>query len=402
MSFLHRIFDALYIYYFAFLTKFLFDEVENCNAPRRIHDSQEARLILRTSSLESRALPNQRLVKAFGIDNAFTSTDPEYHRRFVNEAKGLIRTQNREWKDLAFAATAEVSSGLAELQSDESTEGINLESFVRCLVFRIVVLKFFPRVGRIEKDDVEFITTAINDLWVSSKCCNEQDSVAVLNVTVTQLRLLGKLRPYFDDPTMTPIGGKDNPLNIILPAYETLWRVVICCFLEVRFKSSDEELITYTKMFNSFFSNPNPGTLDYLHATADFTVKNIIDEALRLYPPTRRIYRQTEEGRVAIDVEYLHRDPTMLGTDALNFSPGRWFLKKSAGLPYMPFGMGSFECPAKNLLGPMMIGVLVAGLMDQVGEGFEIVDCQGKSDALGPEPLDGGRRAFAGLELRSV
>ena len=31
--------------------------------------------------------------------------------------------------------------------------------------------------------------------------------------------------------------SKENPLNLILPGYETLWRVVLRCFIEVTARS---------------------------------------------------------------------------------------------------------------------------------------------------------------------
>lgn len=57
------------------------------------------------------------------------------------------------------------------------------------------------------------------------------------------------------------------------------------------------------------------------------SVKHIVDEALRLYPPTRRIYRSLHNGcEIAVDVEFLHRDQKTWGEDAGVFDPKRWLM----------------------------------------------------------------------------
>jgi len=44
--------------------------------------------------LQSRAVPNERLIRAFGIDNAFTTTDEIYHKGFREAATRLVRQNN--------------------------------------------------------------------------------------------------------------------------------------------------------------------------------------------------------------------------------------------------------------------------------------------------------------------
>lgn len=45
----------------------------------------------RNSAVKSRAIPNERLVLAFGIDNAFTTSDKKRHKEFNVEAKNAIQ-----------------------------------------------------------------------------------------------------------------------------------------------------------------------------------------------------------------------------------------------------------------------------------------------------------------------
>lgn len=54
---------------------------------------------------KSRAMPNQRLVDAFGINNCFSTTDKEYCERFHDRAEELIVKDDADWKDIAQMAT---------------------------------------------------------------------------------------------------------------------------------------------------------------------------------------------------------------------------------------------------------------------------------------------------------
>ena len=46
--------------------------------------------------LESRAIPNERLVRAYGIDNAFTTSDDTWHKEFSKEAGKRINMTEDE------------------------------------------------------------------------------------------------------------------------------------------------------------------------------------------------------------------------------------------------------------------------------------------------------------------
>lgn len=61
------------------------------------------------------------------------------------------------------------------------------------------------------------------------------------------------------------------------------------------------------------------------------SVRDIVSETLRLYPLTRRIYRDEGAGIVAIDVEYMHRDEDNWGRDAEEFDPTRWLRGQQGG-----------------------------------------------------------------------
>lgn len=136
-------------------------------------------------------------------------------------------------------------------------------------------------------------------------------------------------------------------------------------------------------------------------------MQDIVFESLRLYPPTKRIYRQNcENGELfAVDVEYLQRSKDIWGIHGNDFKPDRWWILEREDAAYkeawMPFGKGSFQCPASKVA-PMMIGVLVGCLLDTFGNDKWVLEEGDREEILGRGPLDNGREAFEGLLLRRI
>ncbi|CAF0804538.1 unnamed protein product [Adineta ricciae] len=141
-----------------------------------------------------------------------------------------------------------------------------------------------------------------------------------------------------------------NPLNIIVPGWETMWRVVFYSLLELlRRPDLLEELRT---QLNNL-PNSHPLLLEW-----------VLKETLRLYPPTKNIYRtnvQTDE-QVCISVLDIHRNKTVWGADALNFRPERFQreLTDEQKLCYLPF---SISCPARHKFAYTFAGALVSQIL---------------------------------------
>ena len=70
------------------------------------------------SKVQSRAYPNQRLVRTFGIDNAFTTTNENYRKDFRCHAKGKITLDDRTWKTIADLAKQLVGTAIPQPGSD--------------------------------------------------------------------------------------------------------------------------------------------------------------------------------------------------------------------------------------------------------------------------------------------
>ncbi|CAG8981656.1 hypothetical protein HYALB_00013531 [Hymenoscyphus albidus] len=362
-------------------------------APRRLRNVKECLYLLKSSTLKQRASPNQRLVIAFGIDNAFTTVDPIHAKRFVNQSKSLLRTQGDDWKMLTqFASDWTKQVVFVKLQTSCS---FRLLPMVQALVFHTVLRKFFPAISTPSDSEVEFITSRINSLWIASKGIACQDKTQlVYQRKEFQSRLQSTFSPNKSQ------SGEENPLNILLPAYETLWRVVLRIFLEVQFLSEPQRVCEYAAQFEKFLLDPTRGKFEEETQIQDglsVSIKGIVAEGLRLYPPTRRIYREIDGEEVAVDVEYLHRDATNWGDDAMRFIPGRWATLTTCDAGkrgYMPFGAGTFECPAKPEFGLFAIGIMVGVLVTKFANQFEL----NGGDDLGP--LENVRDAYSELELR--
>ena len=148
-----------------------FFRTNNGNKPARtLRDLQRCRDALRSSTLASRAGPNQRLVKVFNIDNALTTTDQMYDDSFVKSTRLKLNTRDDEWTTLVTFALNNLRPTLLLKQIVEDGEKtIVLFPVVQSLVFRVVLLKFFPGINKPTEDDVEYITTRINSLWLATK-----------------------------------------------------------------------------------------------------------------------------------------------------------------------------------------------------------------------------------------
>lgn len=220
-------------------------------------------------------------------------------------------------------------------------------------------------------------------------------------------------------PANSQQNPRQNPLNIILPAYETLWRVVLRLLIETLFRHGDKNglwKLCLTKLSQKLDNGENFS----LHAEVEgrLCVLDIVNEGLRLYPPTKRIYRWEQRENqhrclyeypelCAADIEALHRDDKVWGPDVLQFEPERWSRysaaeRKRAMEQFIPFGYGSLSCPAKGDFAPKMIALLVAVLVEEIGSQFEWVATLEKDRVDGVDPLKTQRDSYDTLELKRL
>ncbi|ORY10228.1 hypothetical protein BCR34DRAFT_567083, partial [Clohesyomyces aquaticus] len=305
------------------------------------------------SKLEARARANTRLSHAFGIDNAFTTENTKWHSEYRTKVTTHIRP---DWEMVARDAI---------LLAKRYQYPQNLVRLVQCFVLEMTIkILYRGDLSTPDEETVLFVATEINQIWIQSK---DPRQIVPWRKQRKLHEALGRLIPGCD-----ALDPQSNPMSFLLPAFETMWRVVLRCFIEVRFRGS-KDTNEWANALKTYLENPNPPCDRPEERVGMVVTFALVREALRLYPPTRHVHRHFKfAGRgssiLAIaDIEGLHRDEEVWGPDADCFRPSRWesLSPESEQLKaWMPFGGSPFVCPAKPEFGPRMIGILVAALVE--------------------------------------
>ena len=255
------------------------------------------------------------------------------------------------------------------------------------------------------------LAKGVNDQWIQSK-----NAVAPGGTPVWEFERQASLKAVAEE-----IFGKwdaenvNNPFNRILPGYETMWRVVLRCVLEI---SSTRHPATTTDAWKerlaSFIQDPTRNQLQKQKNPAGLTAEHVSFEILRLYPPTRHVARmQTDEvgsGEriLTADIELLHHTAPVWGDDPLTFRPERWTtLDGMDTVGYMPFGCSPFNCPAKQHrenkvampFGVSMIAVLTGCFIEAMAGEWHLDE---RHIPPVSQPLCNGRTSYANVSLLRV
>ncbi|MCJ1266893.1 hypothetical protein MMC22_006778 [Lobaria immixta] len=375
-----------------------FKDRTRCESILRCRKSDATRNLSIQDSVEARALPNQRLIQVFGIDNAFTTFDNTYRKQFREQAEGKLILTDEKWKGLADFAHTLVSKSL---QPEANRDGIPLVPLVQSLALKIsmhVLFELDPLT--LNNITISNLAHQINELWLESKSSPPNNTkIIVLKEELEEN--LGKIFPKKSSEST------ETPMNLILPAYETMWRIVFRCFLEVAFRNP-AAAPTWRRALARYLETPTAEQFESASDEEPVSVSFIVAEALRLYPPTKRVFRKFPEqlGRgvktIAADIEACQRDADVWGPQSLEFVPSRWRdLSPDVQSSFMPFGGPPFFCPAKKEFGPRMIGLLVAALAQRVSkyDGWTLNN-EENWDGQGPlPPLDPSRKAYHSLSI---
>lgn len=179
--------------------------------------------------LQLRAVPNKRLTQAFGIVNSFTTSDPDIHTTFLLQSRESIQKMTQETWILIFREATEIlrrhfkaAVGGADDDMVEPECRLLLAQTVRRLCFTIVFsILFGADPPSMQFQDVDIITREINTQWLLSKYAMNVTKSQSLNSALRRL-LIASFKP-----STTP----EAALTLILPAYETLWRVVLLTYV---------------------------------------------------------------------------------------------------------------------------------------------------------------------------
>ncbi|KAH8888099.1 hypothetical protein GQ53DRAFT_872331 [Thozetella sp. PMI_491] len=329
--------------------------------------------------LRIRSQPNRRLVEAFGINNSFTTTSVKTHILFLKMASASISTSKWKWQPLFDQARHLLKHEISECGA-YSDGRVGLASCVRHLSLRIVLSVIF-KIDPLEPSKVHIsaITEEINDQWIRSKTSNQILKSKALFASLNSLNL----GLSSDDVAMPP----EMALGIILPAFETLWRVVLLTFVTAFHRQYNHSIEERLKDIPACLGD----------SSSEKESLKVAKEGLRLYPSTKRVYRTDStsfrELNVAADVEWCHRSDEIWGPDSLSFRPDRFdhlsALQKNS---YFPFGLQPHVCPAVGGFGERLITMLVAALGQELSHTvgsirFNDADLDGRAQL----PLPTGR-----------
>jgi hypothetical protein len=135
--------------------------------------------------LETCAGLNIHLAKNFGIENPFTTINEDYHQDFKVKIAKMLKISDPEWRRLWIILKEVTHNHLAK---QELKINIPLVSLIQSLVFKIVMLKFFPNDSKLDEDAaITNITRLINMIWIDLKHSQNLDSTGGILFTLRKI-----------------------------------------------------------------------------------------------------------------------------------------------------------------------------------------------------------------------
>ena len=306
---------------------------------RRIRHFNEAVKYLKQSDSSFRAIANTHLRDAFGIANPFVISNTPFHNAYVKRVHSQL-TQ-LDWKDVVDRAKLTVDSRISEIKDIHD---------VRCAVRTLVMSVALEILGvrGCLHDELVRVGILINDIWIGAKD-------KTIDIPPLREELYGILRGWTNGAFIDDLAGISNVgneraiLSILIPAYETMYRVVLPLITHTTDLSFDIFLDPKSSMSN--LDAPTGKGHSYLA---------LIQETLRLYPVVKRIKRCTLRETVAIDVEAIHHDPE-IWKESKKFRPDRW-TNASRCPGFIPFGAGRGRCIANERIVGRIVCIILAVL----------------------------------------
>ncbi|KAK0455198.1 cytochrome P450 [Desarmillaria tabescens] len=317
---------------------------------------------------------------AFSLTNTFVKDDELSHARFRNRAQGLLNKAS-DWHRFKRIADHAVLSSLPSTV-------VRVDTLVQAVTLRVILVGLL---GTEDAEDasfppssVETVSSLITKLWALSKHPEPIDP--------TFLPLLNQhLRALVPDTDAYP-----NPLDFVIPAWETMWRVVATTFAHVykddRFRRALEEL------------HVNPSITQFRLQGCDPSAESLIIEAMRLHPPSKHISRSVPSlpsflprwmsSRLfdtlhVADVWAVHYSPAVWGSSVETFDPSRHMTRtpeQEEG--FLAFGYGRLQCVAKNWA-PMAAATILSSILAGLDEKYRVRAGKGI----------GGRDGWEGWEI---
>ena len=347
--------------------------------------------------LIERARANNHLRLGMGLSNTFVSPDRTVHKKFTMQARELIKTPQARWTDFRELTTQAIH---AELANSES-QGRLFDRFVQSVTLRVVlvgIMGVHTAVDSLDGESIVVVAEGITKLWSLSK--NPGPASRKLLV-----ELKYHLRRLVPDEDTFP-----NPLDFVVPAWETLWRVVATA---IAYTHDNPRL---RGLFLEMYVSPKEEVFR-AEGRDGVSVKGVVDETMRLHPPSRHISRMrprlgwswmpgvflnameklwpgTQFQRAFADVEDVQRS-SVWGDDAHVFDPTRHSTGRlwegQAEVMSFAFGYGPLRCVAASWA-PMAVAVISASIFDFL---------EGGEYTLVPGPNIGAREGWRGWWIES-
>ena len=317
--------------------------------------------------LLARARPNTRLVHSFGLQNTFVSADSLVRKQFVSRTRDVLRQHTRNFAAFPDLVRGVVAGSAFRLRSPSRQTSIPFARFIQVVTLRVVIGSLLG--GNVPEDSDEetvFVVEAINELWTLSK----KSRAASLQPVTLLDSLNTHLRQWMPEQY-------ERPLDFVIPAYETMWRVVA---ITVARAIHDRGACA---AFSAYLESPNQ---DQFVRFEDMrpqqpSVEAFICEVLRLHPPSRGLARRAAPSRFQLplwapstthvaDIEALHKDATIWGSDAAVFDPMRFHesrLSYGQKHAFIPFSYGPLKCVAFKEA-PRFAAIVAAAVLETVSD----------------------------------
>lgn len=243
---------------YLFLIMFIAFLVHPCVIPirkkkvrKQVDPASDGRSFLARSTVAERAPSFRSRAEAFGINNAFTTSNQVYHDNFAAETRLRINLSFEQWEGLAKAALDNIDQ-VSCLQHRRS-----LRSMVLILVLRVAMAMFFPNVDEPSHADLLFLSSSMHTLLINMNEPSER-------LQRRRMATNDRLRVIFDLDPFAEIEPENHPLNHLLTAYDATERLALRCFLEIRFRHSLNNLDfdDIRELFATFLSMPSRDTFE--------------------------------------------------------------------------------------------------------------------------------------------
>lgn len=346
---------------------------------------------------QARAYPNERLKVAFRINNCFTNDKEERcvgFRKTVEELLHPAGDYEIHWRGLVETARTVARAELSGFGVEK-----NLFDAIQMTVMKTMLKVLFKMSPTDTSKDrhIRRLARVINKQWVKSKDGLvpgetpdwDFERQKILKNVAEQI-----FREWKADNT-------DNPFNYLLPGYETMWRVVLRCVIELTSTRHPTDSMAWKERLASFIMNPTRDQLQKATNNDGLTAQHVSFETLRLYPPTRRVSREKkyDDGSTHIksaNIEKMHHTAPTWKPDPESFRPERWTAHPNGihTKGFMPFGCYPFNYPAKQSwkvpipFGVSMIAVLTGCFVEAMGDEWYLV---GEEIPPASDPINNGR-----------